>query len=50
MAGVCESWRDSAGEVVRTLCIITTAANTLMERIHDRMPVFASSGELPAPA
>jgi len=43
MAGLWESWRDSSGGIVRTFCIITTAANALMESIHDRMPVILGS-------
>jgi len=40
MAGLWESWRDPEGVVVRTFCIITTEANTLMAQIHQRMPVL----------
>ena len=40
MAGLCEGWRDPAGEVRRTFTIATTAANGFMSRIHDRMPVI----------
>ena len=40
MAGLWESWRDPAGEIVRTFCIITTAANATVAPIHDRMPVL----------
>ena len=40
MAGLWEGWRDPAGEVRRTFTIATTTANTIMGRIHDRMPVI----------
>lgn len=39
-AGLWEVWHPKEGETVVTCCIITTAANTLMEPIHDRMPVI----------
>lgn len=32
-----------SGEVIRTFCIITTAANELVLDIHDRMPVILPS-------
>lgn len=35
LAGLWESWND-----IQTCCIITTSANSLMEPIHDRMPVI----------
>jgi putative SOS response-associated peptidase YedK len=39
LAGLWENWKDPAtGEWVRTFCIMTTAANDLVIRIHDRMP------------
>src|SRR5215204_2547271 len=39
--GLWENWKDPAtGEWVRTFCIITTAANDLVSRIHDRMPAI----------
>jgi putative SOS response-associated peptidase YedK len=41
LAGLWESWRHpGTGEVLRTFCIITTAANAMIEAIHDRMPVI----------
>ena len=41
LAGLWENWKDPAtGEWVRTFCIITTAANDLVSRIHDRMPAI----------
>lgn len=47
LAGLYENWTDrETGEVFRTCTVITTAANSLMERIHNtkkRMPVILSS-------
>lgn len=41
MGGLWESWTDPAsGEIVRTFCVMTTAANEIMVPIHDRMPVI----------
>jgi putative SOS response-associated peptidase YedK len=41
LAAIWESWRrPESEEVVRTFCVITTAANTLLAGIHDRMPVI----------
>lgn len=39
LAGLWESWKDPAGEVMRTFAIITTDANRVLEGVHDRMPV-----------
>ena len=39
--GLWENWKNPAtGEWIRTFCIITTAANELVGRIHDRMPAI----------
>ncbi len=42
MAGLWEYWRprDGGGEGIVSATILTTDANTLMARIHDRMPVI----------
>ena len=43
LAGVWEVWRDpqdSEAERIRSCAIVTTAANSLMAPIHDRMPVI----------
>jgi putative SOS response-associated peptidase YedK len=46
IAGVWENWRDPAsGEWVRTFAIITVPANSLVSRIHDRMPVILAPDE-----
>jgi putative SOS response-associated peptidase YedK len=40
-AGLWDSWRDPAlGDVLNTFTIITTDPNTLVARIHNRMPVI----------
>jgi putative SOS response-associated peptidase YedK len=39
-AGLYESWRPSPDEKERTFTIITTTPNTLLEQVHDRMPVI----------
>ena len=39
-AGLWETWRNPAGETVRSCTIITTAANDLLRPIHERMPVI----------
>lgn len=41
LGGIWEGWRHpETGEIVRTFCVITTAANEMLADIHDRMPVI----------
>jgi putative SOS response-associated peptidase YedK len=40
MAGIWDRWFNPEGEEIRSFAILTTAANSLMEKIHDRMPVI----------
>ena len=42
MAGLFETWKSPSGELVRSCTIITTTPNSLMEAIHNRMPVILS--------
>jgi len=40
MAGIWDNWKNPEGIVIRSFSIITTRANSLVEGIHDRMPVI----------
>jgi putative SOS response-associated peptidase YedK len=47
-AGVWDAWKDPAsGEWLRSCSIITTEANELIARIHDRMPVILREADFP---
>jgi putative SOS response-associated peptidase YedK len=39
-AGLYDIWRNKEGEELRSYTLVNTAANSLMERIHPRMPVI----------
>jgi putative SOS response-associated peptidase YedK len=39
LAGLWESWRDGAGEVIESCSILTTEANEVFRPVHERMPV-----------
>lgn len=39
-AGLCDYWKDDKGNEVRSFAIITTEANSLVSKVHDRMPVI----------
>jgi putative SOS response-associated peptidase YedK len=39
-AGLYDTWIDIEGHAITTFTIITTTPNTLMSKIHDRMPVI----------
>lgn len=39
-AGITEYWTGADGSFIQSAAIITTAANELMQPIHDRMPVI----------
>ena len=49
MAGIWEEWRARDGsEVIRSCTIITTDANDLIGRLHDRMPVILAEADWPS--
>jgi len=39
-AGLYETWSDPSGGEIDTACIVTTAANRFISRLHDRMPAI----------
>ena len=39
-AGLWESWKNPEGQVIESCTIVTTEANELMARLHNRMPVI----------
>lgn len=39
-AGIWDTWTDPEGQEINTFAIITTGANALTEKLHDRMPVI----------
>jgi putative SOS response-associated peptidase YedK len=39
-AGICDYWKDEKGKEIKSFSIITTKANSLISKIHDRMPVI----------
>lgn len=41
-AGLWDTWKSPQGETVNSCAIITTAANSILEPIHSRMPVILS--------
>jgi putative SOS response-associated peptidase YedK len=40
LAGIYEQWLGADGSEMETMAILTCAANTFMEPLHDRMPVI----------
>src|SRR5229473_3464337 len=47
IGGLWENWKSTVtGQWVRTFCIITTPANVMVSRIHDRMPLILARADL----
>jgi putative SOS response-associated peptidase YedK len=42
MAGLYERWRSAEGDIVDTCTIVTTAANSRLAPVHDRMPLIVA--------
>ncbi len=45
MAGIWDTWKNEAGEMINSFAIITTSPNELMGNIHARMPVILSKND-----
>lgn len=45
MAGLWDGWRGNDNGILETYTILTTSANDLVRRIHDRMPVILRTGD-----
>lgn len=43
MAGLWEHWQGPTGEIIESCTIIVTAANSVVEHVHDRMPVVLTA-------
>ncbi len=43
-AGLWDEWRDAGGQPLRSYTILTTSANPLLKKVHDRMPVILRPG------
>ena len=44
LAGLWDRWIGPDGSELETCCVITTRPNTLLETLHDRMPVVIPEG------
>jgi len=47
-AGLYETWCDPSGGDIDTACIVTTSANPLAARVHERMPAILEPGDFAA--
>ncbi len=43
LAGLWEAWRTPDGGLLRTCCILTTAANARVAPVHERMPLILAA-------
>jgi putative SOS response-associated peptidase YedK len=42
LGGLYERWRSPEGDILDSCTIVTTAANAVLKRVHDRMPLIIS--------
>jgi len=45
-AGLCATWQPAEGPALRSLTVITTAPNSIVKPIHDRMPAILADQAL----
>lgn len=45
LAGIWDAWKSPQGELLESCSILTTAANSLVATLHDRMPVILHQSE-----
>jgi putative SOS response-associated peptidase YedK len=45
LAGLWERWKSAEGQELETCTVLTTAANSLIRQLHDRMPVILHNEE-----
>jgi len=45
LAGLWELWKGPESQFIESCAILTTACNTLMQPIHDRMPIIIDPTE-----
>lgn len=45
-AGLWDEWHDSHGNMIKSYAIITTAPNTKMSKIHNRMPAILNKEQM----
>ena len=45
LAGIWESWSKNDSETIESCTILTTEANSVMQAVHDRMPVIIAPGD-----
>lgn len=46
LAGLWEKWKSPTGNELQTCTILTTTANSLVKRLHERMPVILHQEEI----
>ena len=41
--GIWDRWKDASGKAIETYSILTSTPNSLLDKVHDRMPVILQS-------
>jgi putative SOS response-associated peptidase YedK len=43
LAGLWDDWKNPEGQIIQSCTILTTGSNSLVEDLHDRMPVIVTA-------